>query len=446
MTPGGSHTPAIGTPRGAGMPRRPRAATLDRDAHLFLSMFNLAARRRPLSGYSIDTSRRLWRWMAMALGGGDAGVGVSKRLIDGPAGPIELRIFNPGRAATPRPALLWFPGGGFVVGDPESADAMCRLMARAGDCVVVAVRYRLAPEHDLYAGRDDALAALRWSEREGAALGIDGARLAVGGDSAGGNIAAAVAQACAHGKGPALRLQLLVYPATHLNHHHPSTRENANGYLLTAESIAWFTAQIMGDSDLGDPRLSPMRAQRLEGLPPALLLTAGFDPIRDDGLHYAARLRAARVPVELLHYPGQFHGFLNFDALIAAARDALQRVGQRLGEVLRDGRLPDRTLEIGEPVARAHRAAEAVVNLGGATLMAWESADRWSFTLLRLVSPAAAVVAHGVWRPWLAPLRRLRRDLAQRMQRLDSRLIYAAQGAAAPRPEQSLGASRRVGA
>ena len=423
-----SSAPPVGTPQGTGMPRKLRAAWLDRDAHLFLSMFNLFARRRPLASYSIAAARQRWRWMAMALGGGDPDVGVSERVIDGPAGPIPLRIFTPGRAAAARPALLWFPGGGFLVGDPDCADAMCRVMARTGDCIVIAVRYRLAPEHDLYAGRDDALAALRWVEREGAAIGVDGSRLAVGGDSAGGNISAALAQACARRDGPPVRLQVLVYPATNLQHSHPSKFENAKGYLLTAESIAWITAQIVGELDLGDPWLSPMREARLEGLPPALVLTAGFDPIRDDGLHYAARLRAAGVPVELLHYAGQFHGFLNFDALISAASDALRRIGQRLHETLHQAKDTDRTIEIGEHAPAPELAANTAANLGGAALMAWESADRWSFTLLRLASPAAASVAHGLWRPWLAPLRRLRRTLAARIHRLDAQLTYPTRG------------------
>jgi acetyl esterase len=410
------------------MPRKLRAAWLDRDAHLFLAMFNLFARRRPLASYSIAQARQRWRWMAMALGGGDPGVKVSERMIDGPAGAIALRIFSPGRAGALRPALLWFPGGGFLVGDPDCADAMCRVMARSGNCIVIAVRFRLAPEHDLYAGRDDALAALRWVEREGAAIGVAGSLLAVGGDSAGGNIAAAVAQACARRRGPPLQLQLLVYPATNLRHEHPSKFENAKGYLLTAESIEWITAQIVGELDLCDPRLSPMRKPRLEGLPPALVLTAGFDPIRDDGLHYAARLCAAGVPVELLHYAGQFHGFLNFDALIGAASDALRRISQRLRDTLHEAKAADRTIEIGECAAPPGAAANTAANLGGAVLMTWESVDRWSFTLLRLASPTVASVAHGLWRPWLASVRRLRRGLAARIHRLDARLTYPTNG------------------
>jgi acetyl esterase len=209
-----------------------------------------------------------------------------------------------------------------------------------------------------------------------------------------------------------------------LRHSHPSKFENAKGYLLTAESIEWITAQIAGDLDLGDPRLSPMREPRLDGLPAALVLSAGFDPIRDDGLHYAARLRAAGVPVEVLHYPGQFHGFLNFDAVIGAARDALQRIGQRLRETLHETQVADRTIEIADRAPAPDFVADTATNLGGAALMAWESADRWSFTLLRLLSPAAARVAHGVWQPWLAPARQLRRTLVARMQESDAHLTY----------------------
>ena len=215
--------------------------------------------------------------------------------------------------------------------------------------MVVSVRYRLAPEHDLYAGRADCLAAVEWLAREGHTLGIDGARLAVGGDSAGGNLAAAVSQRCTEQGGPALRLQVLVYPATNLSVEFPSKQENAAGSLLTSDGIDSIH-DILRERDadhLADPWVSPALNPQLAGLPPALVLTAGFDPIRDDGLGYTQLLREAAVPVELLHYPGQFHGFVNFDGVLRSARDALERIGTALRAALRPA--------VGQPAPAVNR-------------------------------------------------------------------------------------------
>jgi acetyl esterase len=192
---------------------------------------------------------------------------------------------------------------------------------------VVAVQYRLAPEHPLEAGREDCLAAVDWLAGHAGELGADAAELAVAGDSAGGTLAAAVAQACAQRGGPRLAAQLLIYPATDMVSDYPSNRENAHGYLLTAERLAWVRREIARVSDVTDPRLSPLHAPDLSGLAPVVMVTGGFDPIRDEGLAYAERLRAAGVPVLGLHYPGQIHGFLSFDRVLLGARDALQRIG-----------------------------------------------------------------------------------------------------------------------
>lgn len=174
----------------------------------------------------------------------------------------------------------------------------------------------------LYAGREDFLAALSWLAEHGASVGIDPARLAIGGESAGGNISAAVAQETLRRGGPKLSSQILVYPATNLTAEFPSKAENGHGYLLTAEFMDSLESLVQ-ERDLTDPWLSPAFSPDLRGLPPAVIITAGFDPIRDDGLSYAAQL--AGVPVGLLHCSGQFHGFLNFDSVIGAARDALGR-------------------------------------------------------------------------------------------------------------------------
>jgi acetyl esterase len=260
---------------------------------------------------------------------------IVERRIDGPGGQILLRIYTPEGPVGLKPAFLWCHGGGFVAGDLDSNDAICRGVARAAQAVVVAVRYRLAPEHDLYAGREDFLAALNWVAENGASIWIDTTRVAIGGDSAGGNISAAVAQENLRRGGPNLKMQVLVYRATNLLAEFPSNAENARGYFISADLLDSLRPLIEQGKDLTDPWLSPGLSADLSRLPPALILTAGFDPIRN-GLYYAAQLRAAGIPVELLHYAGQFHGFLNFDSVIGAARDALTRIGSSLARVFRN--------------------------------------------------------------------------------------------------------------
>jgi acetyl esterase len=417
-------------PAGDGMPRLLRAARLDHDAHAFLRFFNAVA-RRPLDAYPLADARRQWKLLAQLLGRRLALAGVRTLSIDGPAGAIELRVFRPEAGGGLLPGLLWIHGGGFIVGGLETSDSICRSIARRARAVVVAVRYRLAPEHDLHAGRDDCLAALRWLARHGASIGVDAARLAVGGDSAGGNIGAALAQACRAGRGPALRLQVLVYPATDLEVDFLSLRENASGYLLTAESIDWIRRTIATRLDLTDPWLSPARSADLRGLAPALIVTAGFDPIRDDALHYAACLRAAGVPVELLHYAGQFHGFLNCDALLDSARDALDRIALALGTAMQ-GQAADRTIEIADhPSPTLLPGREFSQRWTRASLMAWEAAAQltWTRTLLDLALPRAAGRSAAVLDPLLAAGAWMPRALASLLYRRSARQTHPAASA-----------------
>lgn len=412
-------------PQGAGMPLVARAREADHDARAFLRFYNRLA-RRTLAGRSLAELRRSWRLLALALGRRVSVASVSERTIRTPAGPISLRIFRPDHASSGlKPALLWCHGGGFVLGSLDSADSICRNLARRTGAVVVAVGYRLASEHGLHAGREDFLAALRWVATHGASLGIDASRLAVGGDSASGNIAAAVAQQVAREGGPALCLQLLAYPATDLHRDFPSKAENARGHLLTAEFIDWSKSLFAGSLDLADPWLSPARSADLRGLPPALIVSAGFDPIRDDGLAYAARLRDAGVPVELLHYPGQFHGFLNFDSVIGAARDALERAGRSLAGAFAAEAAPDRTLEVGDaPARQAQPLREAARQWAGATLMAWSGLEQWNDALLRLVSPGMAATAALWLQPWLMPAAWARHGAIACLQRLEARQTH----------------------
>ncbi len=408
----------------AGMPRLLRASRPDRAARALLRFINVAQRAAGPNAMSLRRQREAWRMVALAMGSRPAVTRVIEKSIDGPGGPIALRIFVPTRAQGLMPAFLWCHGGGFVIGGLDAGDSICRHIALAAGCITMAVRYRLAPEHDLHASREDFLAAVQWVSREGASIGIDATRLAVGGDSAGGNVSAAVAQELGRRGGTPLRLQVLVYPATDLVEEFPSLDENAQGYFLTRDSIEYIKGVLGTKLEAGlDPWLSPRRTPDLGGLPPALIVSAGFDPIRDDGLDYGARLRAAGVPVELLHYAGQFHGFLNFDAVIDASRDALQRIDGYLAAEFRGEAVLDRTVEIADETRSDAKSALGATTgeVFGATLFTWIALERYGNTFLGLLSPWAARAAAQVFGPVLAPARLVRRRLAARLDHLVAR-------------------------
>jgi len=225
-----------------------------------------------------------------------------------------------------------------VIGDLDSHDVVCRKLAHEGELVVISVDYRLAPEHKFPAAFDDAITATAWISDNASTLGIDAARLCVGGDSAGGNLAAVVSLAARDGKGPvkgpvkgsvqrpAIAGQLLIYPATDLARTHPSHREPETSVLLTHSVIGWFMNHYLGDTDVSDWRASPARAATLANLPPAYVLTAGVDPLRDEGDEYAARLKEAGVPVTYRHFPGQFHGFFTMGKLLPQANVAASEI------------------------------------------------------------------------------------------------------------------------
>lgn len=349
-------TPAQPLQPPQGLPLQRRAARLDPEAQSLLRAINAMQPRLGTAQPQLRKMRGRWLLLARLLGRQVAVARVEDRRIEGPGGPLRLRIFRPQQSlrdgAGPAPVLLWFHGGGFVLGGIATADSICRNLAARSGAVVVTAQYRLAPEHAVLAGREDSLAVLDWLVANADALGIDATRMAVGGDSAGGNLAAVLAQRAATRGLPALRLQLLVYPATNLRDRPASHAENAQGYFLTGESIDWFESLIASNEgfDPSDPLVSPALATDLRALPPALVVSTGYDPIRDDGLTYTGQLREAGVPVQLLHYGGQFHGFINFDAVLRAARDALDRMGDGLAHAL-SGELPetmpDRTCEIG---------------------------------------------------------------------------------------------------
>jgi acetyl esterase len=394
-----SKTPGLAA---SGMPLTLRASRPDREVRAFLRWFNLAPGH--IEDRSVPTQRQLWRLMALALGRRPEVASVQTRTIDGPAGPIELRVFSDGPSREPRPAFLWCHGGGFIVGGLDSADSICRSIARIAGCVVIAVRYRLAPEHPLTACREDFLAALEWVAQHGATLGIDTTRLAIGGDSAGGNISAAVAQHVVRRRGPKLCLQVLAYPATDLDAEFPSLEENASGYLISERMLRGVLAHIGEIPDADDPWLSPRRQADLKGLPPALVVSAGFDPIRDDGLDYAARLRAAGVPVELMHYAGQIHGFLNFDSVIDAGRDALYRIANALNSAFGGQAAPNRTIEIADaPSSWLGGAFKPMSEVLMTSLIGWATAERVWLMLLGRLSPATDSASRRLLESRLVP-------------------------------------------
>jgi acetyl esterase len=234
---------------------------------------------------------------------------VTERQIPGPGGAIPLRIFTPA-GPKPWPVLVYFHGGGWVIGDLDVTDLRCRLLADWGRCLVVSVYYRHAPEHRFPAAIDDSYAATLWTAEHASELGADADRLAVCGDSAGGNLAAAVAL-MARESGPRIMFQNLVYPVVDHDFSRTSYIENAAGFGLSQDTMRWYWDQYVPDeAQRNDPFCSPFRAENLSGLPPAFIQTAEFDPLRDEGEAYAARLRAAGVPVLLKRYDGVIHGFV----------------------------------------------------------------------------------------------------------------------------------------
>jgi acetyl esterase len=243
----------------------------------------------------------------------------------GPAGAIPLRLYRGQGADRARlqPAVIYFHGGGFVIGDLDSHDQVCRALANAVPCVVVSVHYRLAPEAKFPAAVEDSIAATRWIADNAKHLGIDGNRVAVGGDSAGGNLAA-VAALDAREHGPPLVFQLLIYPTTDMRTDRPSHLRNADQLPLKLSTIHWFLGHYLRSADdEADWRASPLRTQSLKGLPPCLIITAGFDPLSDEGEAYAAALTSAGVPVKLERFEGQIHGFLTMGRIVADSARAI---------------------------------------------------------------------------------------------------------------------------
>ena len=276
-------------------------------------------------------ARRLYKETRAALSPAVPAVAQVRELAcPGPAGPIPLRFYRGPDTPDALPLLVYFHGGGWTIGDLDTHDIICRTLANNARCAVLAVDYRMGPEHRFPAAVDDSIAATRWAAAEAGALAIDPARIAVGGDSAGGNLAAVVAIFLRDAGGPAIVHQTLIYPATDQRLDSESQRKFAEGHLLTRDALVWFRGNYLEPAHYDDWRASPARMADLSRLPPAHVLTAGFDPLVDEGHAYAERLTAAGVAVQYECFEGMAHGFLTMGGVIAAANHALYRLGQSL--------------------------------------------------------------------------------------------------------------------
>ncbi len=271
--------------------------------------------------------------------------GVSKEpladISDAMAGDIPIRIYRP-ELGTVLPCLVFYHGGGWVMGDLETHDAPCRLLAKQASCVVIAVDYRLAPEHPYPAAIDDCYAATQWVADNAEELNIDRNKIAVGGDSAGGNLAAAVClkardENSSNDNNP-LKIvhQLLYYPVTDAAMNTSSYEENAEGYLLTRDGMAWFWNHYLGDNDGSDPSASPLRADDFSNLPAATVLTAEFDPLRDEGEAYGEKLKAAGVTTLIKRYDGLIHGFFSLTDALEEARESVALAASQLQQSFND--------------------------------------------------------------------------------------------------------------
>ena len=296
---------------------------LDPQARALLDQAN-AMGMPPLHTMSVPEARASLAAMASLQGEPQSVAQIVDRHAPGPAGDVPVRLYTPAGQA-PFPALVYYHGGGWVLGGLDTHDGVCRQMASSAGCLVVSVDYRLAPEHKFPAAAEDAYAALQWVATNADGLGVDPARIAIGGDSAGGNLTAVVALMARDRGTPAVAFQLLVYPVTDSACDTASYRENADGYFLTKDAMLWFWNHYTRDAaDRRNPYAAPLKAQDLRGLPPALVMTAEFDPLRDEGEAYAARLREAGVPVQLTRYHGMIHGFFGMSALLDQAKEAIQ--------------------------------------------------------------------------------------------------------------------------
>jgi len=283
----------------------------------------------PLHELSPELARERSRAMVAAAGPAPRMARVEDHVVAAFGGSFPVRVLVPEQPA--RGVIVYYHGGGWVIGDLYTHDGICRSLVNAAGCAVASVDYRLAPEFKYPTPVEDSWAGLQWVVANGARLGLDPARMAVGGDSAGGNLAAVMALLARDRRGPRLALQLLIYPVTNYAFDTASYRDNANGYLLEKDAMEWFwNHYLRNDAERANPYASPLRAANLKGLPPALVITAEFDPLRDEGEAYAAKLAAADVDVRCVRYLGMNHGFARMAAVFPQASKALDDMAAAL--------------------------------------------------------------------------------------------------------------------
>ncbi len=305
--------------------------TLDPQAQTMLDLAEKSG-RPPLESLDPAEARIQYAEMVGAVcGERPTGVQTRNAAIPGPDGEIPARLYRPQNQQGPLPVLIYFHGGGFVIGNRDTHDIPCRQLSLGAACLVVSVDYRLAPEHPFPAAVEDAWAATRWIADHAAELVADPARVAVGGDSAGGTLAAIVSLLGKHDSATELVFQLLIYPATDLTCGMPSHESLGQGYRLTNELMDWFMEHYFGQGiDRRQLTASPLFATDFAGLPPALVLTAGYDPLRDEGRAYAEKLREAGVETDLVEYGGMIHGFITMGGLVDASAEALDECAAAL--------------------------------------------------------------------------------------------------------------------
>jgi acetyl esterase/lipase len=301
------------------------------EQQLSLAVLNRLAAKATIESITPALARQERRRMAAVFGGRPEPVGgVADMTLETPV-PLPARHYSPAEAGGPRPLLVFYHGGGFVFGDLDTHDSVCRLLCRSSGAHVLAIDYRLAPEHRFPAAVEDARAALTWAHAHAERLGADPTRVGVGGDSAGGSLAAVAAQLAARDGGPAPAMQLLIYPATDVSgHRRPSRELFGEGFFLTNAEMDWFEASYLGAVDAPkdrDPRVSPLLAEDFSGLPPAIVITAGFDPLRDEGEAYAHALAEAGTPVVLRRFEGYIHGFISAAGISRGLREAVLEIG-----------------------------------------------------------------------------------------------------------------------